>query len=87
MERLDVSSDSAGVAWEACNDMSCARTGHGVAALAGALYAIGGTDGDRDRLDTVEKYDVAKKIWQSVASLNVQRFGLGVAAFDAADNL
>lgn len=59
--------------------MSVARLGAGVAACGGALYVVGGFDG-QNRWKTVERYQPDTNTWHHVASMNTARSGLGKPA-------
>ena len=54
------------------------RRGLGLAALGGAVYAIGGLD-DKTCFDTVERYDPNANNWTPVAPMILPRGGVGVA--------
>lgn len=58
--------------------MTTCRNGVGVAAVGDALYAFGGFDGSTP-LKTAERYDPSTHVWQPIASMNEQRYGVGVA--------
>ena len=53
--------------------------GLGLAALGGAVYAVGGLD-DKLCFDIVERYDPSSNNWTQVASMTLPRGGVGVAA-------
>lgn len=56
--------------------MSVARLGAGVAVCGGALYVVGGYDG-QNRWNTAEKYQPDTNTWQQLAPMNTIRSGLG----------
>lgn len=56
--------------------MSVARLGAGVAACGGALYVVGGYDG-QNRWNTAEKYQPDSNTWQQLAPMSTIRSGLG----------
>lgn len=56
--------------------MSVARLGAGVAACGGALYVVGGFDG-QNRWNTAEKYQADTNTWQQLAPMSTVRSGLG----------
>lgn len=56
--------------------MSVARLGAGVAACGGALYVVGGFDG-QNRWNTAEKYQPDTNTWQQLAPMSTVRSGLG----------
>eukprot|EP00057_Strongylocentrotus_purpuratus_P016807 XP_011671281.1 PREDICTED: kelch-like protein diablo isoform X1 [Strongylocentrotus purpuratus] len=61
--------------------MNTPRSGVGVAALDGKLYAIGGNDGGK-YLSTVEMFDPATRMWHRVASMHQVRRYHSVAILD-----
>lgn len=56
--------------------MSVARLGAGVAACGGALYVVGGYDG-QNRWNTAEKYQPDTNTWHQLAPMSTIRSGLG----------
>lgn len=56
--------------------MSVSRLGAGVAACGGALYVVGGYDG-QNRWNTAEKYQPDTNTWHQLAHMNTIRSGLG----------
>ncbi len=57
--------------------MAVARLGAGVAACGGALYVVGGYDG-QNRWNTAEKYQPDTNTWHHLAPMSTIRSGLGV---------
>lgn len=62
--------------WTLVCPMSVARLGAGVAVCGGALYVVGGYDG-QNRWNTAEKYQPDTNTWQQLAPMNTIRSGLG----------
>lgn len=62
--------------WTFVCPMSVARLGAGVAVCGGALYVVGGYDG-QNRWNTAEKYQPDTNTWQQLAPMNTIRSGLG----------
>ncbi|XGW15196.1 hypothetical protein V3C99_001019, partial [Haemonchus contortus] len=60
--------------------MSTPRDNHGSAVLHGALYVVGGRDGNSDRLSSAEKYDFRADKWTAVPDMIRKRHCLGLAA-------
>lgn len=56
--------------------MSVARLGAGVASCGGALYVVGGYDG-QNRWNTAEKYQPDTNTWQQLTPMSTIRSGLG----------
>ena len=71
VERYDPALD----AWEAVAPMAEVRRAHGVAALDGKLYAVGGYNGNDndDVLSSVERYDLGTNAWEAVAPMATAR--------------
>ncbi|XP_053321698.1 kelch-like ECH-associated protein 1A [Spea bombifrons] len=65
--------------WTAKASMNVARNRVGVAAIDGAIYAVGGSCGSEHH-KSVEKYDPDRNEWTFVASMSVARIGAGVTA-------
>lgn len=61
--------------------MTTRRLGVAVAVLGGALYAVGGSDGQAP-LNTVERYEPRLNKWTPVAAMSTRRKHLGCAVFD-----
>jgi len=66
-------------AWSSVAPMDVSRAVHGVAALGGKLYAMGGDDGTTI-LNTAEVYDPSENSWNPIASMSTARSLFGVAA-------
>ena len=64
--------------WESLPPMITARHNFPLLLLDGCIYAIGGEDKHELKMTLVERYDMAKKEWESVASLP-ERFKLAAA--------
>lgn len=58
--------------------MQLPRMSCGVAAVEGALYVVGGRSSDKV-LNSIERYDVQKGAWESMAAMPQGRSGCGVA--------
>ena len=58
--------------------MSCPRAYLAVQALGQRIYAIGGYDG-KNRLSSVESYDVDSGLWSAVAAMHIPRAFLAAA--------
>jgi len=69
--------------WTVLKPMPTARAGLAAAALKGSIYAIGGRTGllpnTGTKLHVVERYDLHKKTWTTVASLTSARSDLAAA--------
>ena len=63
--------------WRNISNMNTRRSGVGLAAMNGRLYAVGGSD-EREPLSSVEAYDPERNIWSPMADLSVPRAGAGV---------
>ena len=48
----------------------------------GAVYVAGGHDGTAP-LNTVERFDVGRGVWEAVAPMGMSRMGCAAAALDA----
>ena len=59
--------------------MAYERDTHAVAVLDGKLYAVGGEDINSNPLSSVERYDPATNVWESVAPMATARSRPGVA--------
>jgi N-acetylneuraminic acid mutarotase len=55
--------------WQSLASLSEPRQEHGVAALNGEIYVVGGFSGQQTVLNTVEAFNPATNTWRSVASL------------------
>jgi kelch-like protein 17 (actinfilin) len=64
--------------WEAVEQLSKPRVGHGCAALGGQIYAVGGSDGVH-RLSDVERFCPWRGSWERVKPLSCARGDVGVA--------
>lgn len=53
----------------------------GVAAINQYIYVVGGYDG-ASQLNTVERYDTEKGVWEFVASMKTARSALSVTVLD-----
>jgi N-acetylneuraminic acid mutarotase len=80
--------DTATNRWTSLQPMSLPRNHHGVAAVGGKLYVMGGRVGSSfsggwsTNATTTEIYDIASGIWSTGAPLPTARSGIGVAALD-----
>lgn len=61
--------------------MKCSRSGAGVANLGQYIYVIGGYDG-KSQLNSVERYDTERDIWENVSSVTIARSALSVTILD-----
>lgn len=61
--------------------MKCSRSGAGVASLGQYIYVIGGYDG-KSQLNSVERYDTERDIWENVSSVSIARSALSVTVLD-----
>ncbi|XP_072017950.1 kelch-like protein 35 isoform X2 [Amphiura filiformis] len=61
--------DAAKCAWDYLPSMITARCKFIMVYLDGCIYAIGGEDERENSVNAVERYDIAKKEWEDVASL------------------
>lgn len=59
--------------------MHCCRYDFGAVTLSGYLYAVGGANGRRGSLNTVERFDPTMNEWSMVAPLKHCRGGVSVA--------
>lgn len=70
--------------WHEAPSMNKRRGHHGVVAVGGAIYAIGGTcvegDGTNTYLKCMEKYDQGRSRWYTVAPMHETRASFGCAA-------
>ncbi|KAK2727542.1 hypothetical protein QYM36_008134 [Artemia franciscana] len=64
--------------WEPRQPMLQRRTRHGVAALDGCIYAVGGSQG-KLFLNSVERYDPSQDKWSFLAPMASPRVGVAVA--------
>ena len=76
VERFDPATNS----WEALPPMSTARGGHGVAAVGGKIYAVGGLGHGGSCLSSVERFDPATNTRVALPSMRTARSCHGVAA-------
>lgn len=53
----------------------------GVAGISQYIYVVGGYDGTK-QLNTVERYDTEKDIWEFVSSMKISRSALSVTVLD-----
>lgn len=60
--------------------MQVARLGAGVAACGGALYVVGGLEG-QSRSNAAEKYHPDTNTWHQLAPMSTSRSGLGEPRF------
>jgi len=66
--------------WTTLTEMPTARSGLGVAVVDGKIYAIGGSDGNR-QLDTNEMYDPATNTWVSKQPMPSARSRFGITVY------
>lgn len=62
--------------------MKCSRSGAGVGSLGQYIYVIGGYDG-KSQLNSVERYDTERDIWENVSSVTIARSALSVTILDS----
>lgn len=62
--------------------MKCSRSGAGVASLGQHIYVIGGYDG-KSQLNSVERYDTERDVWENVSSVTIARSALSVTILDS----
>jgi hypothetical protein len=67
--------------WTTMEPMPTARSGLGVAAVDGKIYAIGGSNGN-SQLDTNEMYDPATNTWVSKQPMSTARSRFGITVFE-----
>lgn len=82
VERLNL--NNRGATWEMVTPMLMARYRHSLAVLGGYLYAVGGETATAENgalvvTSSVERYDPAANVWQSVAPLCHPRMSHAVA--------
>lgn len=66
----------------AARALPAARDGLGAVALAGHVYAVGGSNSHYEAVDTVERYDPRAGSWEVLAPLSVARRALAVVDLD-----
>ena len=74
--------DPAVGAWAAGPSLGTARYNHGLAALEGKMYAVGGIDSGEVDLTSVEIFDPSAGSWVAGPPLATARYGLGLAVLD-----
>ena len=75
--------DPSGGTWTTTGSrMLCGRSGHGVVALDGRIYALGGVNMKGDELNTAEVMDVATQEWRNIADMNTRRRGVGAGVLN-----
>ena len=62
--------------------MNTKRSFHGLGLVGDNIYAVGGWDDSRNRLNVVERYNTANDEWTIVRPMNEERFGLAVATLN-----
>ena len=67
-----------GKGWEAVSRLGQARALHAMAVLGGQVYVLGGDIG-KNRLSSVERYDVKEDRWEAVAAMSTARGGCAAA--------
>ncbi|GBP55067.1 Actin-binding protein IPP [Eumeta japonica] len=67
--------------WEKLAPMQSPRVSHGVVAVGGKLYAVGGSDG-LETLSSGEVYDIAIGKWSHIAPMKKARKWFGLAALN-----
>lgn len=65
--------------WERISDLNMPRSGLGVVAIGGKMYAIGGFDG-KNYLNSVEEYDPKADTWKIISPMKQARRAHGAAA-------
>lgn len=65
--------------WQSLAALSGPRQEHGVAALNGEIYVVGGFSGQQTVLDTVEAFNPTSNSWRSIASLPASMHHVNVA--------
>ncbi|KAL1508746.1 hypothetical protein AB1Y20_004841 [Prymnesium parvum] len=87
VERFSIKDDC----WEVLPPMNSGRMGCGAAAVGGGVYVMGGyseIDVQESRIarmgsvNSVERYDVGRGVWDLVAPMTTPRMGCGVVACD-----
>jgi actin-binding protein IPP len=68
--------------WIKVASMVMPRCQFGLCALYGNLYAFGGLAGPAFIVESIEKYDPAKKKWRLEGDLPEPRFSMGVVSYD-----
>ncbi|CAE8595143.1 unnamed protein product, partial [Polarella glacialis] len=71
---------SPGAVWKSLPPMSARRAECGAAAVAGALYVVGGRDVDGAPLASVERYRPSAGIWEAVPPMDTVRSGCATIA-------
>jgi len=66
--------------WTTLTEMPTARSGLGVAVVDGKIYAIGGSDGNR-QLDTNQMYDPATNTWVNKQPMPYARSRFGITVY------
>jgi hypothetical protein len=66
--------------WSAIASMTTSRYGHALVALNGHLLAYGGCTGQRN-LNSAERYDISRNLWEPMASMRLHRHHVCGCAF------
>ncbi|XP_016660877.1 ring canal kelch homolog isoform X2 [Acyrthosiphon pisum] len=77
---LDVSLKSP--SWVQMVNMLVSRDWLGVGVLGDFIYAVGGRDGYRNTVDSVEVFDVNIQKWKMVSSMSIERSSVGVGVLN-----
>jgi len=72
-ECLDLSTNAGCPTWRMLPSMSAPRASCAAAALAGALFVIGGVSDGWGSLDTVERFSIASQQWEQMPSMDRPR--------------
>lgn len=66
--------------WSTKASMPSEKAEMGSAVLDGYIYVVGGLSADGEILDIVEKYNVEKNEWETLAPFKNRRYGLGICS-------
>lgn len=73
--------DTSRAAWTSIAPLLRARAAAGAATVGGRIYLVGGVDGSRRHITSVDAYDPVTDTWSEVATLPTPREHLAVLAF------
>ena len=65
--------------WSEVAGMLIPRSGSAACVLNGFIYVVGGWHASTENTNKVERYDVARNLWEFVACMNERRYRPGVA--------